>query len=137
MIIVEEAHQIGLPVVTHTTSAEGLYLALQAGVDVLQHCEVTGRQPIPTETLELLVHKKVACALMPETNRSLAWERAQASQRAIPGDAREAEVMDANERALIRSGAVILLATDGGVFSRDLRSSASIEKAPHRQRRLG
>ncbi len=108
-VIVEEAHRAGITAQTHTSSPEGLYLAIQAGVDLLQHCEVTGLQPIPAETMALLVERRVACAILPGTDKARAWRREKSGEKTPSNE-------ELNQRALIRSGAVILLSTDAGVF---------------------
>ena len=121
--IVEEARRSGLTVQTHTTSNEGLRLAVEAGVDLLQHADVTfGPHPIPTETLELIVERRVACALLPRTQSVLAWyaERAEAAPML-----RHFAVGDENDRALLSAGATLLLSSDGGIFSRNTLGSAS------------
>ena len=40
-VIVEEAHQAGIVVQTHTTSVESVRQAVEAGVDLMQHCSIT------------------------------------------------------------------------------------------------
>jgi imidazolonepropionase-like amidohydrolase len=113
-VIVEEARRAGLRVETHTTSGEGLYLAVAAGVDLMQHCEFTGQQPIPAETVKLIALRQIPCAILPETTEARAWYRDKNN---------ELDVRDLNERALIRAGARIVLSTDSGVFSPDLMNS--------------
>lgn len=113
-IVVEEAHRAGLTVQAHSSSVEGLHLAVEAGVDLLQHCETTGPEPIPEETLALMVKRRVACAIFPNTAKAAAFYREQAKDSPFFG---RYEVMARNQRALMRAGAVLVLATDGGVFS--------------------
>jgi imidazolonepropionase-like amidohydrolase len=112
--IVEEAHRAGITVQTHTSSVEGLRLAVEAGVDLLQHCETTGPQPIPPELLALIVERRVPCAIFPNTTKAEAWYTARAEAATF---FERYKIIDTNQRALLRTGAVILLATDGGVFS--------------------
>jgi len=82
-VIVEEAHRANLTVQTHTTSNEGLHLAVEAGVDLMQHADVTfGPYPIPDETLKLISDRGVPCALLPHTQSALNWyeEKANSTQ---------------------------------------------------------
>jgi imidazolonepropionase-like amidohydrolase len=124
--IVSEAHKAGKTVQTHTTSGEGLYLAVEAGVDLLQHASTTpGSQAIPDETVSLIAQRRVPCALLANTTSALLWFREQA--RAAPFFKRY-ENTDLNDRALIEAGTVILLSTDGGVFSSDVMNSALWKK---------
>ncbi len=119
----EEAHLAGIPVETHTTSGEGLYLAIEAGVDLMQHCEQTaGPERTPPETVELIVDRHIPCALLARTDRALAWYRQRVT--AMPA-VRRWLVSDENARALIKAGATILLSTDGGVLGADQTQSAT------------
>jgi len=121
-VFVEEAHRAGIPVETHTTSNEGLYLAVEDGVDLMQHCEQTaGPERTPAETVQLIVERRIPCALLAQTDETLEWYRAHAE--ATPTMKRWL-VSDENARALIRSGAEILLSTDGGLFDSYLLHSS-------------
>ena len=120
-VIVEEARAAGLSVQTHTTSIEGIHLAIDAGVDMLQHIEVTGPvQSTPPETVAHIVQQQVAGAMLAETDAVLEWSRIKAETEPA---LKFALVSDRNQRALIAAGANILLSTDGGVFSADTRES--------------
>jgi imidazolonepropionase-like amidohydrolase len=121
-IIVEEGHRAGIPVQTHTTSVEGIHLAIDAGVDLMQHIEITGpRQALPEETVELIVKRRMPGALLAYTDGVLGWFQERARTAAF---FRQYDVSDRNQRALLRAGATVLLSTDGGVFSRDALNSA-------------
>jgi len=61
-VIVEEAHKRGKPVETHATSSEGLTLAVEAGIDLIQHPELTSRD-LPDELIALIVKKDVLCGI--------------------------------------------------------------------------
>ena len=124
--IVNEAHKAGKTVQTHTTSGEGLYLAVEAGVDLMQHASTTpGPQAIPDETVSLIAERRVPCALLANTTSALSWYREQS--QAAPFFKRY-ETTDRNDRALIEAGSVILLSTDGGIFSSDVMNSALWKK---------
>jgi imidazolonepropionase-like amidohydrolase len=110
--IVAEGHAKGLKVLGHSTSVESLRLEIEAGVDVMQHCDITGTEPIPAATLKVIVDRRIACAAMLHTQKHVDWEMAHGS-----GDgARKSEVWRQNDRALIASGAVLLRTTDSGVW---------------------
>lgn len=115
-VLVEEAHRAGLPVQARTTSGESLYLAVQAGVDLLQYCDVTVAQPIPRETVALIAERRIPCAIFPNTTKALAWYSENAP---TPYLKRYYEVAELNQQALLRAGAVFVLATDGGIYSAD------------------
>lgn len=120
-VIVEEAHRAGMPVQTHTTSNEGLHLAIQAGVDLLQHGAWTGPERMPAETVELIAERQIPCALLANTIHALNWYREKA--KATPF-LKVFEIADLNERALLNAGANILLSTDSGVYSSNTLNSS-------------
>jgi len=122
-VIVEEARRAGLTAQTHTTSNEGLHLAIEAGVDLMQHVDLTfGPEPIPDETLALMAERRIPGALLPQTEQSLAWYRENARRTPF---LKRYEVMDRNARALLQSGAVILLSTDAGLFNANTLTSSA------------
>jgi imidazolonepropionase-like amidohydrolase len=61
-VIVAEAHRRGKPVQTHATSSEGLRLAVEAGIDLIQHPEMMSRD-LPDDLIHLIVSKGVYCGM--------------------------------------------------------------------------
>jgi imidazolonepropionase-like amidohydrolase len=61
-VIVAEAHKRGKPVQTHATSTEGLRLAVEAGIDLIQHPEMMSRD-LPEDLIHLIVSKGVFCGM--------------------------------------------------------------------------
>ena len=61
-VIVAEAHKRGKPVQTHATSSEGLRLAVEAGIDLIQHPEMMSRD-LPDDLIHLIVTKGVYCGM--------------------------------------------------------------------------
>lgn len=122
-VLVEEARRAKLTVQTHTTTNEGLDLSIRAGVDLIQHVDLTfGPEPVPEEILRHLVDSRIPGAILPQTAKSLSWYRDRIETTPW---LRRYEVMDTNARALIKAKAQILLSTDAGLFSSNtLRSSA-------------
>lgn len=111
--IVEEAHRAGITSQAHTTSVEGLRVAIDVGCDLIQHVNLTGPVPIPTGTLDLLATGRTGAVVFPLTDRlfRLIMENAPDRQRTMWS------ASDTNVRNLIRSGASLLLATDGALFA--------------------
>ena len=62
-VIVEETHKRGKVAETHATSPEGLRLAVEAGVDLIQHPEATDAL-IPPDVIRLMVSKGVICSML-------------------------------------------------------------------------
>ncbi len=106
-VLVEETHRAGKIIQTHTMSVEGVDLAMEAGVDMMQHCDVTGPVPLPEETIRLLVERRMPCAVLAYTNDYLK----ETAEQSV-GKAMDYPVMDANVRNLIKAGANLLLSTD-------------------------
>ncbi len=125
-VIVEEAHRAGITVQTHTTSGEGLQAAVDAGVDLLQHCDVIyGSNPIPEDTVALIAQRRIPCAILAYPEVALAWYRKKAqTEPSLKAVFTFRESTDRNQRALLRAGAMILLSTDAGVFSSNSADSA-------------
>ncbi len=111
-LIVEEAHRAGITAQAHTSSVEGLRMALEAGCDLIQHPNAAG--PIPESTLELFVKRNTAAAVFPLTRRGQEWHARNPSSAQGP---LAADSSDINVRNLIRSGVSLLLANDGTVYS--------------------
>lgn len=111
--MVEEAHRAGITAQAHTMTVEGLRIAMDAGCDLIQHANITGPVPIPETTLELLSKRKPYAVVFPFTQRRLQSMMENAADR--PRTMWMAS--DTNARNLIRSGASLLLGTDGAVFA--------------------
>jgi len=70
--IVEETHKRGKVAETHATSPEGLRLAVEAGVDLIQHPEATDAI-IPPDVMRLMIKKGVICSMLENTITGKAW----------------------------------------------------------------
>ncbi len=116
--IVAEAHRAGITAQAHATSVESLRAAVDAGCDIVQHCNITGRVPIPEDTLERLVQSRTGAVVFPFTQRR--FDRIMAGN---PADRVHFSAADLNCRNLIRSGATLLLAGDAGVLSQSTTSA--------------
>jgi imidazolonepropionase-like amidohydrolase len=78
-VIVAEAHKRGKPVQTHATSSEGLRLAVEAGIDLIQHPEMMSRD-LPDDLIQLIVSKKTFCGMRANLITGEAWRRHQAQR---------------------------------------------------------
>ncbi len=117
-VMIEETHRAGKIIQTHTTTVESLDMVIGLGVDMLQHCDITGPTvPIPPETLKLLADKQIPCATLAYTNRRIEWAKANSAPGTEWTDV--VTMKDTNLRNLIKTGANILLSTDAGVFSQE------------------
>lgn len=113
--IVNEAHRAGLTVQAHTQSVEAVWVAADAGVDIIQHCNLTGTVPLPEDTLRVLLERDVACTVFPITRKRSAWLRDYGdvvTQRLFtPVN------VEMNVDNLIASGVTLLLGTDSGILA--------------------
>lgn len=122
--IVEEAHRAGITAQAHTFSVEGLRIAIESGCDLIQHANVTGPVLIPESTLELMAKRKTGTVIFPWTKRGLDWIMKNVD------DAQHTmwQASDDNVRNLISSGALLLLANDGGVFAPEMKTDPLLTK---------
>ncbi len=150
-VIVEEAHKRGKMAETHATSSEGLRLAVEAGIDLIQHPEILSRD-YPDDLVALIVTKGTLCAMrsnmvtgavrqkqiakrvkaqadiaqMPKALTSTELRR----RAAMRGD--DADIERRNAERLVRAGCPVTIATDNylGDAPEYRRSAKSPEQEP-------
>ena len=130
-VIVEETHKRGLVVETHATSPEALRIAVEAGIDLIQHPEILSRD-YPDDLIRLIVDREVMCAIRSNTLTGTVWqdhlsskdlELAELADEPEPQTSAErrlrAERLNAdyelerrNAERLIRAGCRVTIATD-------------------------
>lgn len=112
-VIVEEGHRAGMTVQTHTTSPESLDLAIEAGVDIITHGDISGPlYPIPDETIRKLVDRNVSVSVLAITRRSLDALAAKAPQGLLTPYMKVAAL---NVRNMVKAGVRLMVSTDAGV----------------------
>jgi len=121
--MVEQAHRLGITAQAHTTAVEALRVAIEAGSDIIQHCNITGRTPIPSSTLQLLVERKTASTVFPMTRRC--YESLRDKGFSTEDGFLSPVAVDINIRNLIESRATLLLATDGVILAPEASSDPS------------
>lgn len=122
-VIVEEAHRGGLTAQSHTSTVEGLRMAVEAGCDLVQHANTTGPTEIPRETLELFAEKNCGAVIFPLTDNGFKILKESISDH----EWTIWKASDANTRNLIGAGASILLANDGGIFAPEVMAEPMIK----------
>ncbi len=136
--IVEEAHAAGMTAQACTQNGEALKMAIEAGVDLLQHGDVTGRYPMPDTTLDLIVERRLPCVAFLMTERYMS--SVPRAHREGAGWRNRVVARDENDRRLIQAGATLLLAHDMCIYSPLLKSNpkyAEFFAAPDQPRELG
>src|SRR5262249_28086205 len=134
--IVERAHARGKMAETHATSREGLRLAIEAGIDGIQHPELVDGVEIPDDIVQRIVAKKLVCSMLVSTITGEAWEkhlkdRAEAEKKHAEADKKVMrprttfedrqrandlgiglDVRRSNAQKLIKAGALVTTGTD-------------------------
>lgn len=135
-VMVGEARARGLPVQTHTMTADALRMAALGDFDLAQHCGTAYRQLppdaktlqlIPDSIIKLVVERKLTCTMNSYTIRELR-RRIGDTEGVVdlesihsvptgPDRERRANVIAGhqNDRNLIKAGAIMALSTDAGV----------------------
>ncbi|ATE65781.1 amidohydrolase family protein [Rhizorhabdus dicambivorans] len=110
--IVDAAHARGKTAQAHSMSVEGLRIAVEAGCDLIQHCNKTGPVPIPGDTLDLMARRNTGAVVFPQTDAGLAW-----LLENLPEEQQESwRVSHRNACNLVSAGVKLLLANDGAIM---------------------
>ena len=125
-VIAEEVHAAGKIYETHTATPESLRLAVESGVDLLQHPEVLGDQVVSDELVELIKEKNIFCGILTrfsflkrveeERSKHPEWY-ASISPFYAP---RQFEARVKNVEKMIAAGVRLAMATDMGPQSWEL-----------------
>jgi imidazolonepropionase-like amidohydrolase len=130
-VIVEETHKRNRVAETHATSSEALRLAVEAGIDFIQHPEILSSL-YPQDLVDMIVERDVICGLRSNTlaGKPLQQHKARRAQaqkdlEGAPPPVSSAErrrrddmlgqdyeIQLANARTLITAGCNITIATD-------------------------
>ncbi len=111
-VIVEEGHRAGRTVQAHVSSPESIDMAVDAGVDILTHGDISGpAYPIPAETIKKIVDRGVSVSALAVTKRHLDAM----TKLAQPGLAPYHKIALENIRNMVKAGVKLLVSTDSGV----------------------
>ena len=156
-VMVEAAHTRGKKAETHATTPDGLRLAVDAGIDGIQHPEMLGPRELPDALVRAIVAKKVSCNMLVNTITGDAWTKhvkdrdtaqKKMSEDAAKGPARaktsaelrtdaadtgeEMELRRKNAKALIAAGAVVTVGTDNyWAAAAELSRTPKLENQDH------
>ena len=121
--MVQAVHEAGKIIQTHQTDAEALRIVVESGVDMAQHCAITGRSRIAEETIQLMLKRKFYCG----TQWGLLTDKQlkQVKDNDFPGSDKDngKEGMDysvENAVRLIKAGVPELVSTDAGTIDPDV-----------------
>jgi imidazolonepropionase-like amidohydrolase len=105
--VVKAGHDAGKTVQSHVHSVEGIESSLDAGVDILTHCDITPERIIPPALLQKMVQKGVYCSVLPTTKA----HQDTLSKRALHYQSQSM----INIRNMVEAGVPIMLSTDSGI----------------------
>ncbi len=111
--IVEEGHRAGMTVQAHVTSPESIDMAVEAGVDILTHGDISGPvYPIPAETIRKIKERGVFVSVLAVTQRHL-----DAMAKHAPNSVLTPyhKIAATNIRNMAQAGVPLLMSTDAGV----------------------
>ena len=122
-VIVDEGHRAGKTVQAHVTSPESIDMAIEAGVDILTHGDISGPvYPIPPETIRKMKDKGVAVSVLAISKRQL-----EALQKHSPNGVLTPymKIAAINIRNMAKAGVSLLVSTDAGVQNPILLSEST------------
>ncbi len=122
-VIVEEGHRAGKTVQAHVTSPESIDMAIEAGVDILTHGDISGpRYPIPSETIRKMVERGTSVSVLAVTSRQIA-----ALEKSAPNGVLTPymKIAATNIRNMVKAGVHLLVSTDAGVQNPVLLAESS------------
>jgi imidazolonepropionase-like amidohydrolase len=73
--IVDAAHERNRFVETHSTTAEGLRISIDAGIDGIQHPEMLDGRDLPDDLVKSIVDRRLVCSMLASTIAGPAWQR--------------------------------------------------------------
>jgi len=134
-VIVEEVRRADIPLVTHTTSVESLYLGIKHQADAMMHVTSTHQVAIPDYMIEEMIERRVWGEIQPTTDAF------QEGIESTPGAGRWAlyggGLHRENAKRLIKARAPILMGTDAGCTDPDVLDSMSKAELNERPWTLG
>jgi imidazolonepropionase-like amidohydrolase len=98
-VLVDETRKRGLIAETHSTTLEGLWMSIEAGVDLIQHPEVVGNREITDELLDLIVQKQIICSMLPNKYTGKVWQDHLKERQKKAGEKNEKEKGDGKPKA--------------------------------------
>jgi len=121
--IVEVGHSKGMTVQAHTSSPESLDLAIEAGVDIATHCDITGlKAEMPPETIRKMVDRGTACSILPLTQARLKYLVEKLPNSPVTP---YHQIAEKNIRNMIEAGVTLLMSTDAGILSHEVEDHFS------------
>ncbi len=130
-VLVEETHKRGKKIETHATSAESLRLAVEAGIDFIQHPEILSRD-YPQDLIDMIVERNVLCGMRSNMLTGELWRKHVETRKAALAKYKDApapkttaernrrndehendlELQRRNATRLIKAGCIVTIATD-------------------------
>jgi imidazolonepropionase-like amidohydrolase len=110
--IVNAAHKAGKTVQVHAIGLESADMAIDAGVDIITHCDITSSiKTMPLEIIQKMVDKNVYCSILPVTDALRTALLAQKNN----GMGKDMANSRINIQNMQKAGVQMMLSTDAGV----------------------
>jgi imidazolonepropionase-like amidohydrolase len=122
-VIVDEGHRAGMTVQTHVTSLESMDMAIEAGVDIITHGDISGPvYPYPPETIQKLKDRGIAVSVLAVTKRHV-----DALAKHVPNGTLTPyhKIAAINIRNMAKAGVRLMISTDAGVQNPILLSESA------------
>ncbi len=74
-MLVDEAHKRGKKAETHATTADGLRLSIDAGIDLIQHPELLGPRELPDAVVKTIVERRIVGSMLVNTITGAPWAK--------------------------------------------------------------
>jgi imidazolonepropionase-like amidohydrolase len=133
--IVEEGHEARLTVQCHTSNVESLRIAIEAGVDMITHCDITEYEAIPESTISKLKEKQISCGVLPDTTRGDDANLKRSAGNPLALRSFRSRLLNITQ--LIQAGVPLVMTTDAFIWSPEVVAEMAPEDKMERLDTLG
>jgi imidazolonepropionase-like amidohydrolase len=133
--IVEAGHAAKLTVQCHTTNVESARIAIEAGVDILTHADITENEPLPGTTIAMIKEKGITCGILPYTKKKIEARLKRFADN--PAGLRSLESRNLNVSHFLEAGIPVMMTTDAGIWSPEVVAGMTGESRVDRLDLLG
>lgn len=110
--IVGAAHKAGKTVQAHAIGPESADMAIDAGVDIVTHCDITGpTKTMPDDIIRKMAQRKIYCSILPVTDALRTALLAEKDDRM----GKDMANSRTNIQNMFKAGVQMMLSTDAGV----------------------
>jgi hypothetical protein len=133
--IVEAGRASSLTVQCHATNVESVRIAVEAGVDILTHGDITENEPLPETTIAMIKEKGITCGILPYTKKKIKARLKRFADN--PAGRRSLESRNLNIAHFLEAGIPVMMTTDAGIWSPEVVAGMTGESRVDRLDLLG